>query len=154
MDADYIDFTLIKFNAHADQLIDGIFENVPDDVDLIEEKFNAYFSHAYWNQINEAKENYLLTTITSVDNAVRVGWLPPTEIYSQTPNFKAQAIGYEALFRSLYNQNTKVDGVISYGYWWNDRLFPETKVSRNDVDCTIRSKDAESIFYKWAEIFK
>ncbi|MFH2027767.1 MAG: hypothetical protein ABIJ08_01385 [Nanoarchaeota archaeon] len=151
MNWDFIDFNVVTFNAHSDPIIQDIFKNVNDDVDEIEKAFNIYFNRPEWNNVN--KETYLLTIITSVDNGVKTGWIPITEIFDKTPNQKAQALAYEGMFRALYTQDTKIDGIISYGYWWNDRLYPETKVLRNDVDYTIRNKDAEQVFYKWSNIF-
>ncbi|NYT05640.1 MAG: hypothetical protein GKC04_04620 [Methanomicrobiales archaeon] len=68
-------------------------------------------------------------------------------------DWREQAPGYEGLFRALYNGDYAVDGVFSYGYWWSDRMYPDTKDLRNDIMHSIRGKDAEQVFYRWSQTF-
>lgn len=151
MNWDFVDFSVITINSHSDYILQEIFKNKEYNVKSLEQGFNEYFARSEWDSLN--KENYLLIIIPSVNMGLKVGWIPLREIFDYSPNQQDQAIGYEALFQSIYSQNTNVGGIISYGYWWNDRLFPETKVLRNDNDYTIRTKDAEQVYYKWSNVF-
>ncbi len=152
MNWDFIDFHMPTFNADFDWMMDEDLKDVKDNVKDIKASITKYFAREYWSQIKD--ESYLSVTIPSITNGVRVGWMPQSESNKHSPDQKAQAIAYEALFQTLYDIDTNIDGVIAYGYWWNDRLYPETKVLRNDNDYTIRNKDAEKVFYKWNEIFR
>jgi hypothetical protein len=69
-------------------------------------------------------------------------------------DWKEQALVYEGLFRALYNNSTaNIKGIIAYGYWWTDTLYPDHWVN-NDLGHSIRGKDAEHVFYRWSQIFK
>jgi len=146
---DNIDFMLIDFDASwgaASQ----IFHDVPKDIRAMQSGFDNYFGLEQWSGIN-GKELYLLITIPSIEHGLSRGWIPPSELTKDAVvDYEEQAMAYEALFRSLSSKNPGIRGVISYGYWWTDSLFPETKVLRNDLMHSIRSKDAEHVFRRWS----
>ncbi len=154
INASYIDFVVVGFDPKGNPEVKEIFTNVEEDLDSIEQAWSEFFSKERWKNLKD-KEIYLLVTIPSYDGALRKGWIEPGRIYTDLHrDFKEQALGYEGMFRILYKQDTPLTGIISYGYWWNDRLYPETPNLRNDLSHSIRSKDAEHVFCKWSRIFK
>ncbi len=150
-----IDFAVISWDPNGDAVIRDIFSDISEDVDAIEASFTKWLSLPSWQKLKN-KEVYLSVTMPSYDGALQKGWIEPGAEYGPEykKDFKEQALAYEGLFRSLYNNDFGIRGVISYGYWWTDRIYPEVKVLRNDLSHSIRNKDAENVFYKWSKIFK
>ncbi len=149
IDTSYFDFILVDQdgNWYRDEPV------VPKDLEAMKQKWQGYFSRSEWSHL-ENKEVYLLVTISSIEHGFSRGWIPPAEQTNDAVvDQEEQAIAYEALFETLYDNNPGIDGVISYGYFWSDKLYPETKVLRSDLMHTIRSKDAEHVFKKWSTVF-
>ncbi len=140
---------------HLGALESSIFHsNTENFLILLKSSFTEWLSLPDWNKIND-KEIYISVTLPSYDGSLKNGWIEPDGKYGPeyVSDFKEQAMGYEGLFRSLYSNNFNITGVISYGYWWTDRIYPEVPVLRNDFSHSIRNKDAENVFYKWSMIF-
>lgn len=102
-------------------------------------------------------DTYILALISSYDGALQNGWVEPYAEYpdgTYTQDKKEQAVAYEALFQSIYGLNTLgIKGVISYGYWWSNSMYPTNYWQRSDISHSIRRKDAEHVFYRWSQIF-
>ncbi|RLG30860.1 hypothetical protein DRN98_07005 [Methanosarcinales archaeon] len=149
------DFFAIYFDSAGDYLLRDIMSGVEENVDSVQKAVEQWLSLPQWNKL-KGKEIYLVVTIPSYDGALKKGWIEPGAVYGPeyVPDYKEQAIGYEGLLRALYFGNYNMTGVISYGYWWTDRIYPDIKVLRNDLSHSIRNKDAEHVFYKWSRIFK
>lgn len=150
-----IDFVIISSDVNADYIQKQIFSNVNDnDVVDIESKFNQWLSEPNWKKFSE-KEIYISVLLPSYDGALKEGWIEPKigEEDKWTKDWKEQALGYEALFRALYDGDYNIDGVFSYGYWWSGQMYPVAKDLRNDIMHSIRDKDAENVFYKWSSLF-
>lgn len=132
----------------VDEGIESIFNGVSDDLDNITKRWDEYLS-----DINYNKPTFILILMPSYNGALNGGWIEPVgEKYNDEyiKDYKIQALVYEGFFRAVAN-HPNLDGVISYGYWWNDRVYPNTlDIFRNDLSHSVRDKDAESVFYKWA----
>lgn len=122
-------------------------ESVTEDLDSMEQAFTNWM-----NKIPQVNKLYISVTMPSYDGAIKKGWIEPGAVYGPeyVIDYKEQAMMYEAIFRSV---DPSV-GVISYGYWWTDRIYPEIKVLRNDIAHSIRNKDAEHVFAKWSGKWK
>ncbi len=98
------------------------------------------------------KEQFILVLMPSYENALSKGWIEPVADYSNTKlpekDWKTQALVYDSLFREIYSGNYSINGVISYGYWWNDNMYPQS-IGINSLSHSIRGKDAEHVFYAW-----
>lgn len=152
-----LDFIVIDWDSHWCPYVNECFDNTPEDLSAIEDSWECYFNKVFNKEsckVFESKETYLLVTMPSYDGAMKEGWIEPGGVYPDMKvDFKEQALVYEALFRTLYKNEYPITGVISYGYWWTDSLYPETRALRNDLSHSIRQKDAEHVFCKWAHIF-
>ncbi len=129
-----------------------IFEKAEPNVASMQQAWEDYFAKSEVAAFS-TPEKYVLLLMPSYVGAYREGWVEPVAIYSidQYPlDWKTQAIAYEALFRAIDKTPTKLDGIISYGYWWTDAMPPVTWM-RSDISQSIRSKDAEQVFYEWAK---
>ncbi len=133
-----------------DQEISDIFKGMPEDLDLITKKWDAYLS-----SINYNKTTFVLILMPSYDGAKDNGWIEPVGVKYKTKyikDYKEQALIYEGFFRAVAN-HPDIEGIISYGYWWNDKMYPNTlDIFRNDLSHSIRNKDAESVFYRWSNV--
>ncbi len=132
----------------VDQTINDLFGNVAENLKAITKTWKDYL-----NTIRYNKTTFVLVLMPSYDGAMQSGWIEPVgQTYDNKlkADYKEQALIYEGFFRAL-KDNPQINGVIAYGYWWNDKLFPNTlDLFRNDLSHSIRDKDAEMIFYKWA----
>lgn len=129
-----------------------IFEKAEPNVASMQQAWEDYFALSEVTAFS-TPEKYVLLLMPSYEGAYRSGWVEPVAIYSdgQYPlDWKTQAMAYEALFRAIDKTPTKLDGVISYGYWWTDAMPPVTWM-RSDISQSIRGKDAEQVFYEWAK---
>lgn len=66
-------------------------------------------------------------------------------------DFELQAKIYEGFFRALQKKQPALDGVFHYGYWWEDVDFDED-LRMVEFMNSIRNKDAEHIYYRWAQV--
>jgi len=131
--------------------VEWIFKDAQPSMAGLESAWSKYLSE---NGLatNAAKERYVLVMMPSYYGAYKTGWIEPVATYPEgkyVADWKTQAIAYEALFRAIQNSSTRVDGIISYGYWWTDAMPPKTFM-RSDLSQSIRGKDAEQVFYEWA----
>ncbi len=153
------DFIILAWDPNGDYLGKQIFKDIDgNDLKSIKDSFMKWLSLPYFDKLKD-KEVYLHLTIPSYDKAVNYGWIEPGKVYGDDykVDYKEQAMVYEALLRVLYenrDDTLNVKGLISYGYWWTDRIYPEVKILRNDLSHSIRNKDAENVFYKWSKIFR
>jgi len=133
----------------VDEGIKDIFNGTPENLSSITNKWDYYL-----NSINYSKPTFVLILMPSYKGALENGWIEPIgKKYSDEyiKDYKIQAMVYEGFFRAAV-KHPKISGVISYGYWWNDRVYPNTlNIFRNDLSHSIRDKDAESVFYGWSE---
>ena len=67
-------------------------------------------------------------------------------------DWKESALVYDSLFQSMSKSAYLPYGIISYGYWWNDIMYPEVWM-RNDLSHSVRDRDAERVFYEWENYF-
>jgi len=152
-DLSFADFVLVFWDPNGDYLGKNIMAKYGNDVDSFVNGFNEWFSLPEWQNFN-GKEVYLYVTIPSYTNSMKEGWIEPAIGENKwTIDYKEQALGYEALFRSLYDNPRGINGVYVFGYWWSDKIYPEVKDLRNDLLHSIRQKDAEKVFYKWTTVF-
>jgi len=132
----------------VDESINRIFTEDSEDLGTITNKWSEFL-----NRLNYNKPTFVLILMPSYEGALTNGWIEPVgKDYGSkyTSDYKVQALVYEGFFRAAANL-PEIDGVISYGYWWNDQVYPNTlDIFRNDLSHSIRDKDAESVFYKWA----
>ncbi len=151
---DKVDFVMVGWEPNS-WTYKTINEDVVEDVDSIEESFVKWFNRDEWDYFND-KEVYLSLITTGYDGGLQKGWIEAGAVYGPeyVEDQKEQALINEGMFRALYNNDFNIDGVISYGYWWTDRTYPEVKIIRVDLSHSIRNKDAEHVFYKWNQIFK
>ncbi len=149
------DFVVVSWDPNGDYMAREIFKNVKEDPEEIKKAFKIWLSLPSWQHLKD-KEIFLSITMPSYDGALQKGWIEPGGTYGPEykKDYKEQALAYEALFRSLYENDFNISGIISYGYWWTDRIYPEVRVLRNDLSHSIRNKDAEKVFYKWSKVFK
>jgi len=107
----------------------------------------------YLDTINYNPTTFVLILMPSYKKSLDNGWIEPVGAKygaEYVKDYKIQALVYEGFFEAVTN-HPKISGVISYGYWWNDNLYPNTlDIFRNDLSHSIRDKDAEAVFYKWA----
>ncbi|MBU0536544.1 MAG: hypothetical protein KKE20_06265 [Nanoarchaeota archaeon] len=150
---DDVDFVLVQLDPNADYIQKDIFSDVKsEDLDDITSHFRTFLSQDGWKNI-KSKKIYLSILIPSYDGSLKNGWIEPSiRDDSYTKDWKEQALGYEALFRAIYEGNYHIDGILSYGYWWSDQMYPVSKDLRNDLFHSIRQKDAENVFYRWSKI--
>jgi len=147
-----VDFTIISFDVNGDYLGKEIFKNTPENLDQITSSFNSWLSNPNWQNI-KSDEIYISILIPSYDGAIQNGWIEPAKgDNSWTKDWKEQALAYEGLFQAIYSGNYKIDGLFSYGYWWSDNIYPDSKDIRTDLTHTIRQKDAENVFNRWTSI--
>jgi len=138
----------------VDCSVPNVFNNTTEDIDSIEAAWLRVLNEPGFKKI-EDKEAFLLITMPSYDGAMKSGWIEPSTTYPEgmyQQDWKEQALVYEGLFRALYKTDTNITGVISYGYWWTDILYPEHWM-RHDLGHSIRDKDAEHVFNRWSHIF-
>jgi len=126
-----------------------------DDVDSIVREWTEYLKCPGLKRLAD-KELFLEVLMPSYEGAMKKGWIEPGGHYPDLEkDFKEQALVYEALFRALYNQDKPViNGVMSYGYWWTNYIYPDIHELRTDLCHSIRNKDAEHVFHKWSDIFE
>jgi len=134
----------------VDDAINNILQGTGNNLGDITNKWQGYLNGITYN-----KPTFVLILMPSYDGALTDGWIEPVGIHyggdKYRPDYKVQALVYEGFFRAAAN-HPQIDGVISYGYWWNDRMYPNTlDIFRNDLSHSIRDKDAESVFYNWAQ---
>ena len=134
----------------VDDAINNILQGADNNLGDITNKWQGYLNGITYN-----KPTFVLILMPSYDGALTDGWIEPVGIHyggdKYRPDYKVQALVYEGFFRAVAN-HSQIDGVISYGYWWNDRMYPNTlDIFRNDLSHSIRDKDAESVFYNWAQ---
>ncbi len=131
-----------------DEDIKSLFKGMPNNLESISSNWDTYLS-----SLNYSKPTFVLILMPSYNGALENGWIEPVgEKYGAEykKDYKIQALVYEGFFRAV-KKHPKIGGVISYGYWWNDQVYPNTlDIFRNDLSHSIRDKDAESVFYKWA----
>lgn len=148
-----LDFVIVAWDANLGWKIKEIFSDTEETADDIESSFVEWLTLSEWNRF-VGKQVFIHVTMPSYDNAMREGWIEPSQGEDRwTRDDKEQALIYEGLYRALYNNNFNVEGVIAYGYWWSDQMYPVAKDLRNDIMHSIRQKDAEHVFYKWSQIF-
>lgn len=150
-----IDFIVILWDPNGDHELRKIFKGVGEDITSIEDSLVDWLNLINFSR-TKGKETYILVIMPSYDGALQKGWIEPGAVYGEgyKKDFKEQALLYEGLFRAIYKNRFNITGVISYGYWWTDRIYPEVRILRNDLSHSIRGKDAENIFYKWSKIFR
>jgi hypothetical protein len=150
---DALDFVVLSFDIGVDHL-EPTFNVDATDVGAMQQAWETYFSDPAWQAL-QGKETFLCAMIFSYDGFFQKGWLPIGPVRDETVDYPEQAIGYESLFRALYENDFPVHGVIAGGYEWLDRnVDMEAKVIPDDRESTIRNKPAEQIFYRWAKIFQ
>jgi len=150
---DDVDFVVVFWDTNGDYKAREIFADTTQDAEDIEASFVEWLSLPEWANL-AGKETYISVTLPSYDGALQEGWIEPVQSEDRwTRDDAEQALGYEGLFRALYNGDYNISGVFSYGYWWSDQVYPVSKDLRNDIMHSIRQKDAESVFYKWSGIF-
>ena len=129
-----------------------------ENIGSLKTAWDAYLTEANMVADLVAKgDTYILALISSYDGSIQNGWVEPWGEYpdgTYTQDMKEQAVAYEALFQSIYGLNTLgIKGVISYGYWWSNSMYPTNYWQRSDIAHSIRLKDAEHVFYRWTQIF-
>ncbi|MBN2733479.1 MAG: hypothetical protein JXQ82_01295 [Methanomicrobiaceae archaeon] len=150
-----VDFVLIQWDPNGDYTGRDIFADTNnDDIDDIEASFTEWLSRPEWKQF-AGNEVYVSVTLPSYTGALQEGWIEPKigEFGNWNMDYKEQALGYEGLFRAIYDGNYDIAGVFSYGYWWSDQIYPVSKDLPNHIMHSIRQKDAENVFYKWSQVF-
>ena len=138
----------------VDCAVPNVFSNTTENIDSIEAAWLKVLDEPGFKKI-EDKETFLLISMPSYDGAMQSGWIEPGTTYPEgmyQQDWREQALVYEGLFRALYKTSTNITGVISYGYWWTDTLYPEHWM-RHDLGHSIRNKDAEHVFNRWSHIF-
>ncbi len=131
-----------------DQDIDDVVGGAGEDLDSITKRWSDYLSSVHYD-----KPVFVLILMPSYEGATDKGWIEPVGAHygpEYVKDYKEQALVYEGFFRAVAAQ-PQIDGVISYGYWWDDKIYPDTlSIFRNDLSHSIRDKDAEDVFYRWA----
>lgn len=147
------DFVFVFWDPNGDYIAREIFADTTQDAGDIETSFAEWLSLPEWKNL-AGKETYISVTLPSYDGALQEGWIEPVQGEDRwTKDYEEQALGYEGLFRAIYDGNYNISGVFSYGYWWSDQMYPVAKDLRNDLMHSIRQKDAENVFYKWSGVF-
>jgi hypothetical protein len=140
----------------TDCAVQFVFDGTAESLDSIETAWMKVLAEPGFVKLKD-KENFLLILMPAYDGAMQGGWIEPGMTYPEGKyrrDWKEQALVYEGLFRALYdNTAANIGGIISYGYWWTDTLYPQHWVN-NDLGHSIRDKDAEHVFYRWSQIFK
>lgn len=158
-DTSDIDFIIL------DDQITEILGQAKEDVGDIEASWAGWFKN--YQRVREVagdgKEYFAMILMPSYDGAMKEGWVEiydsstiydPDKMENIEKDYREQALVYEGFFRAVHeSKNPPVDGVISYGYWWTDNMYPGSYFARNDITHTIRGKDAEHVYVKWGEIF-
>ena len=164
-------FTDNQFNTEEldfiilDDDITWILGEAGEDVNDISSKWTEWFEK-YRNArvaAGDDMEYFALILMPSYNGAMQGGWVEiydastiydPERMKGLEKDYREQAIVYEGFFRAVHeSKNPPVDGVISYGYWWTDNMYPGSYFARNDITHTIRGKDAEHVYAKWGEFF-
>ena len=130
-----------------DQDINEVVGSASENVDSITSAWKRYLSGVYYS-----KPTFVLLLMPSYNGAMQRGWIEPVGARygsNYKRDDKEQALVYEGLLRAVAT-NKNINGIISYGYWWNDDLYPNTlSLFRNDLSHSVRDKDAEAVLYHW-----
>ncbi len=159
--------TLIEFSNNltgidgyiVDEEIQNHLSTVTDEsISALKTLWDNYLDSANMVSDLSAKWNvYILLLMPSYNGAIQSGWVEPGAEYPDGQyerDDKEQAVVYEAIFQSIYGKSTLgIDGVISYGYWWSNSIWPDNYWQRSDISHSIRLKDAEHVFYRWTLTF-
>ncbi|MFA6322067.1 MAG: hypothetical protein WCX71_01160 [Candidatus Buchananbacteria bacterium] len=142
------DFVVVYFEVHGDKTAQAFFVDSAIAADSLKLAWQKYFAQNFWKNIKS--EKILLVTIPSYTGVKTGGWIEPGEMHSDLiRDDREQAWLYETLFEIL-QAKPSVDAVISYGYWWSPNMYPQSQPLRNDLSHSLRGKDAENVFYFWA----
>jgi hypothetical protein len=139
----------------VDDTPEQFMKTVPQELPAITAAWKEHFKA--FREVNAQypkAELFLNLLMPSYDGAMQKGWMEPVSRETTgTRDDPEQALVYEGFFQALYDEPLPgVVGVQSYGYWWHDAFYPDVWV-RNDLSHSIRQKDAESVFAKWARVF-
>lgn len=135
---------------------------VAQNISALKSEWNTYLGEASMiDNLGACGDVYLLILASSYkdsngETAIQNGWVEPWGTYADgayTKDELSQAVIYEALFEALYENNYAIDGVISYGYWWSNSMWPQNFWQRSDISHSIRLKKAEQVFFKWTQVF-
>jgi len=148
--------TTLKYTSKVDCVVEdtgvsGLLKNTKEEVNAIEKVWKEHFSDNKFKQF-ENKEIFVLLLMPSYDGAMNYGWIEPDKSYPDgeyQSDFKEQALVYEGLFSAINNTDLNISGIISYGYWWHNTLHNPISHG-NSLGQSIRNKDAEQVFYNWA----
>ncbi|MFA6399559.1 MAG: hypothetical protein WCW44_04290, partial [archaeon] len=134
--------------------VSGLLKDTKEDVNAIQNVWKEHFSNEKFKQF-ENKELFILLLMPSFDGAMKKGWIEPDKSYPNgeyQSDFKEQALVYEGFLRATNNTDLNITGIISYGYWWHSTLHNPISHG-NSLGQSIRNKDAEQVFYNWAQAF-
>ncbi len=149
INANDFDFVVVYFEVNGDAAARTLFTKTELKPEALRGAWQQYFDQAFLKNIS--KEKILLVTIPSYTGVKNKGWIEPGEMHGDlTRDDKEQALLYEALLEANM-QDQKFSTIISYGYWWSANMYPQSKPLRNDLSHSIRNKDAEQVFYHWAQ---
>jgi len=130
-----------------DQDINEVVGSVSENVGSITNAWARHLSGVYYS-----KPTFVLLLMPSYNGAMQRGWIEPVGARygsNYKRDDKEQALVYEGLLRAVA-AHKNINGIISYGYWWNDDLYPNTlSLFRNDLSHSVRDKDAEAVLYHW-----
>ncbi len=154
------DFPELDYYKDADCIVIGghfSFDVEDSSAESFEDFFEDYFSQDFFEE-NKDIEIFQMISAFSYDSYPENGWFEIWDYESlgldYSADFRMQANIYEGFFRALHKTRPPIKGVFHYGYWWEDIDFPdEDYITRVDMTNSIRNKDAEHIFYRWAQVF-